>query len=152
VALFQKPMVLMEALPPLWSRQILGTMANFLTFEHSAHAIYQQLECLYEPSLDGVAREKGDYSIPTQLAVTFTAGFISGMVSTIVSHPADTLLSLKARHPHATLTQLIHQVGWKSLATKGLGPRMGLTGSIIGFQWFAYDTFKTSMGMGTTGR
>lgn len=157
VALFQSPRTLMEALPPLWSRQILGTMANFLTFEHSANAIYKQL-LLVEGSNGGgnggtatIRREKSDYPLSTQLAVTFCAGFISGVVSTIVSHPADSLLSLKAKHPETPLTVLIQQAGWRSLATKGLGPRMGLTGSIIGFQWFAYDTFKTSMGMGTTG-
>ena len=151
VALLQKPNTLMQALPPLWSRQILGTMANFLTFEHSANAIYKHLLVL--ESADGIASvgTKSDYSISTQLAVTFCAGFLSGVVSTIVSHPADSLLSLKARHPEASISQLIERTGWRSLATQGLGPRMGLTGSIIGFQWFAYDTFKTSMGMGTTG-
>ena len=152
VALLQKPTTLMEALPPLWSRQILGTMANFLTFEHSANAIYQHL-LVVDSADDGTAQvgTKSDYSIPTQLAVTFCAGFLSGIVSTIVSHPADSLLSLKARHPDASISHLIQRTGWRSLATQGLGPRMGLTGSIIGFQWFAYDTFKTFMGMGTTG-
>lgn len=141
VSLFQQPQTLVQNLPPLWSRQIIGTMANFLTFEHSSNAIYLHL-------LEG---EKSEHSVTTQLAVTCTAGFISGLVSTVVSHPADSLLSLKARHPELSVRQLIQRVGWTSLATKGLMPRIGLTGTIIGFQWFAYDTFKTSMGMGTTG-
>jgi len=141
VSLFQQPQQLLGALPPLWGRQIIGTMANFVTFEHSVNAIYRHV-------LEG---EKQDYSTSTQLAVTFCAGYVSGLVATIVSHPADSLISLKVRHPEASIQQLIQQVGWRNLATKGLVPRIGLTGSIIGFQWFVYDTFKTAMGMGTTG-
>lgn len=141
VSLAQQPQQLLSALPPLWGRQIAGTMANFLTFEHSANVIYRHI-------LEGY---KEDYSVSTQLAVTFCAGYVSGLVSTLVSHPADSLISLKARYPDSSVRELIQQVGWWNLATKGLGPRIGLTGSIIGFQWFAYDTFKTTMGMGTTG-
>jgi solute carrier family 25 phosphate transporter 3 len=141
VSLFQRPQQLMSSLPPLWSRQIAGTMANFLTFEHSANFIYRNI-------LEG---RKEDYSTSAQLTVTFCAGYVSGLVSTIVSHPADSLISLKGKYPDASIQELIQLVGWRNLATNGLGPRIALTGSIIGFQWFAYDTFKTTMGMGTTG-
>jgi solute carrier family 25 phosphate transporter 3 len=37
------------------------------------------------------------------------------------------------------------------LATKGLLPRTLLTGTAIGLQWYIYDSFKSGMGMGTTG-
>lgn len=141
IALFRQPHQLLGTLPPLWSRQILGTMANFLTFEHSTNFLYHQV----------LAGDKRDFSTSTQLAVTFCGGFVSGLVATIVSHPADSLMSLKAKHPEASIRELIHAVGWKDLATKGLAPRIALTGSIIGFQWFVYDTFKTTMGMGTSG-
>ncbi len=140
-SLFQRPYQILESLPPLWSRQILGTMANFLTFEHTANFLYRDI-------LEG---DKMDFSTSTQLTVTFCAGFVSGLVATVISHPADSLISLKAKHPDASIQQLIQQVGWKNLATKGLGPRIALTGSIIGFQWFVYDTFKSTMGMGTSG-
>lgn len=141
VALSQQPHQLAGALPPLWGRQIAGTMANFFTFEHSANFIYHNV-------LQGV---KEDHSTATQLGVTFCAGYASGLVSTVVSHPADSLISLKARYPESTMRQLIQKVGWRDLATKGLGARIGMTGSIIAFQWFVYDSFKTFMGMGTTG-
>ena len=38
-----------------------------------------------------------------------------------------------------------------ALATKGLGTRVLMIGTLTGFQWWIYDTFKTAMGMGTTG-
>lgn len=129
------------SLGPLWSRQILGTVANFYTFESTAEGVYTYL----------LTNDKDTYSPTTQLMVTFGSGYISGFVCTVVSHPADSLISLKARKPHKTLKQLTDEVGWKNLATNGLRLRVLLTGSIIGFQWFVYDTFKLAMGMGTTG-
>lgn len=34
---------------------------------------------------------------------------------------------------------------------RGLGARIFMIGTLTGFQWWIYDTFKTSMGLGTTG-
>ena len=90
-------------------------------------------------------------SVMTQLAVTFTAGYISGFVSTIVSHPADTIVSLQARYPTLTTKEIIERVGLKTLATKGLGLRIVKTGTIIASQWLIYDSFKSALGLGTTG-
>jgi solute carrier family 25 phosphate transporter 3 len=129
------------SLGPLWSRQILGTVANFYTFEHTVDAIYTHV----------LTQDKESYSRSMRLGVTLVSGYIAGMVSTLISHPADSIISLKARHPDKTVSQIVREVGWKRLATQGLGPRVVLTGSIIGIQWFVYDTFKTVMGMGTTG-
>lgn len=131
------------SLTPLWMRQVPGTMANFLTFEYSVEAIYTYL----------LTRPKEDYSNYTQLLVTFGAGYVAGFVSTLISHPADSLVSLRAKPEHAgqSLVQIARHVGFYHLATQGLGPRILMTGTIIGYQWLAYDTFKTVMGMGTTG-
>jgi len=129
------------SLQPLWSRQVVGTMANFLTFEHAVKAIYKHI----------LQKPKDECATSTQLLVTMTAGYTSGFVSTIVSHPADSIISYKARYPHKTSRELISEIGWRKLATQGLGPRVILTGSIIGCQWLIYDGFKTALGMGTTG-
>jgi solute carrier family 25 phosphate transporter 3 len=129
------------SLQPLWSRQVIGTMANFLTFEHAVKAIYTHI----------LQKPKDECATSTQLLVTLTAGYTSGLVSTVVSHPADSIISYKARYPHKTSRELISEIGWRKLATQGLGPRVVLTGSIIGCQWLIYDGFKTVMGMGTTG-
>ena len=47
--------------------------------------------------------------------------------------------------------QIASEVGFVNLATKGLAPRILMIGTLTGFQWWIYDTFKTAMGMGTTG-
>lgn len=129
------------SLPPLWSRQVIGTVANFVTFEHTVNAIYTHV----------LSKKKNEYSKSTQLAVSFAAGYVSGLVSTVVSHPADSLLSLQARYPDKTYKQIIDLVGWKQLATQGLVPRAALTGTIIASQWLLYDSFKTILGLGTSG-
>ena len=129
------------SLGPLWSRQILGTMANFLAFENTAEGIYTYI----------LTDEKASYSPSTQLSVTLVSGYVSGFLSTAVSHPADSLISLKARLPHKSFREIISEVGWKALSTKGFGTRVAITGPIIGIQWFVYDSFKVAMGMGTTG-
>lgn len=129
------------SLTPLWSRQVIGTVANFVTFEHTVNAIYGHL----------LTKNKDEYSKSTQLSVSFAAGYVSGLVSTVVSHPADSLLSLRARYPDKSYRQIIDLVGWKQLATQGLIPRAALTGTIIASQWFLYDSFKTILGLGTSG-
>jgi solute carrier family 25 (mitochondrial phosphate transporter), member 3 len=154
------------ALPPLWGRQVIGTVANFVTFEHVASTLYGWiLHDHHHRSLSLSPRDshhhlslstqtyitKADLPQMTQLSVTFTAGYISGFVSTIVSHPADTIVSLQARYPTMTVTEIIQRVGWKQLATKGLALRIVQTGTIIASQWLIYDSFKSALGMGTTG-
>jgi solute carrier family 25 phosphate transporter 3 len=129
------------SLTPLWSRQVIGTVANFVTFEHTVNAIYEHL----------LTKNKDEYGKSTQLGVSFAAGYVSGIVSTIVSHPADSLLSLRARYPDKSYRQIIDLVGWQQLATQGLIPRAALTGTIIASQWFLYDSFKTMLGLGTSG-
>lgn len=129
------------SITPLWSRQVIGTVANFVTFEHTVNAIYGHL----------LTKNKDEYSKSTQLSVSFAAGYVSGLVSTVVSHPADSLLSLRARYPDKSYRQIVDLVGWKQLATQGLVPRAALTGTIIASQWFLYDSFKTILGLGTSG-
>ena len=129
------------SLTPLWSRQVIGTVANFVTFEHTVNAIYGNL----------LTEDRDRYGRSTQLGVSFVAGYVSGLVSTIVSHPADSLLSLRARYPNKSYREIIDHVGWRQLATQGLIPRAALTGTIIASQWFLYDSFKTVLGLGTSG-
>lgn len=130
-----------RSLVPLWGRQLPCTMANFYTFETTVEWMYRHW----------LTQPKDTYSSSTQLAVTFGAGYVAGIVSTIVSHPFDSLISLQPKYPDQSLRQIARHVGLVKLCTKGLLPRMGMTGTIIAFQWWTYDSFKTMMGMGTTG-
>jgi len=131
------------SLVPLWSRQIPYTMAKFFFFEKVVELFYTHV----------FTQPKSTYSKPTQLSVTFASGYIAGVVCAIVSHPADTLVSLKgkAMYNGKSYGEIINSVGYKTLFTKGLGTRIIMIGTLTGLQWWIYDSYKTVMGMGTTG-
>lgn len=131
------------SLVPLWSRQIPYTMAKFFFFEKIVQVFYTHV----------FTAPKETYGKGTQLGVTFASGYLAGVVCAIVSHPADTLVSLlgKAENKGKGAGQIANEVGFKTLATKGLGTRVIMIGTLTGFQWWIYDSFKSAMGMGTTG-
>jgi len=131
------------SLVPLWSRQIPYTMAKFSFYEKTVQLFYTHV--LTEP--------KDSYSKTTQLGVTFASGYIAGVVCAIVSHPADSLVSLlgKAENKGKSIGTIASETGIATLATKGLPTRVLMIGTLTGFQWWIYDSFKTAMGMGTTG-
>jgi len=128
---------------PLWSRQIPYTMAKFFFFEKIVQLFYTHV--FTEP--------KETYGKTTQLGVTFASGYLAGVVCAIVSHPADSLVSQlgKPENKGKSLGAIASEVGVANLATKGLGTRVIMIGTLTGFQWWIYDTFKATMGMGTTG-
>ena len=131
------------SLGPLWSRQIPYTMAKFFFFEKIVQLFYTHV--FTEP--------KETYSKTTQLGVTFASGYLAGVVCAIVSHPADSLVSQlgKAENKGKSIGTIANEVGIMSLATKGLGTRVIMIGTLTGFQWWIYDSFKSVMGLGTTG-
>jgi len=128
---------------PLWSRQIPYTVAKFFFFERIVQAFYDNI--FTEP--------KESYSKQTQLTITFTSGYLAGVICAIVSHPADNLVSQMAKKQNVGkgFGQMARELGFYYLLTKGLGTRILMIGTLTGLQWWIYDTFKTAMGMGTTG-
>ena len=96
---------------------------------------------------------KESYGQGTQLGITFASGYIAGVICAVVSHPADSVVSLmgKPANKGKTLGQIASEAGLVTLATKGLGTRVLMIGTLTGFQWWIYDTVKTVAGMGTTG-
>jgi len=131
------------SLRPLWSRQIPYTMAKFYFFEKVVQFFYDNV----------FTKPKETYGKSTQLGVTFASGYIAGIICAIVSHPADSLVSQmgKAENKGKGFGQIASEVGYGNLMTKGLGVRVLMIGTLTGLQWWIYDTFKTVMGMGTTG-
>ncbi|KAL5492210.1 PIC2 [Sanghuangporus weigelae] len=131
------------SLVPLWSRQIPYTMAKFFFFEKIVQLFYTHV--FPEP--------KETYGKGTQLGVTFASGYLAGVVCAIVSHPADSIVSQmgKLSNKGKSFGQIASEVGAVNLMTKGLGTRVIMIGTLTGFQWWIYDSFKTAMGMGTTG-
>ncbi|KNC96181.1 uncharacterized protein SPPG_08336 [Spizellomyces punctatus DAOM BR117] len=131
------------SLVPLWSRQIPYTVAKFFFFEKAVEFFYTYV----------FTKPKESYSKTTQLGVTFASGYSAGVICAIVSHPADTVVSLmsKPANKGKGFGQIASEFGYLNLATKGLGTRVLMIGTLTGLQWWIYDTFKTVMGLGTTG-
>ncbi|KAK7683387.1 hypothetical protein QCA50_009830 [Cerrena zonata] len=131
------------SLVPLWSRQIPYTMAKFFFFEYIVSLFYSHV----------FTAPKDTYSKGTQLGVTFASGYLAGVVCAVVSHPADSIVSLMGKNENKGkgFGQIASEVGIAKLATKGLGTRVIMIGTLTGFQWWIYDTFKATMGLGTTG-
>eukprot|EP01080_Neovahlkampfia_damariscottae_P011412 gene11412-4579_t len=131
------------SLVPLWGRQIPYTMAKFYFFEKVVSFFYSNV----------FTQPKETYGKSTQLGVTFASGYLAGIICAIVSHPADSLVSLKGKESNKgkSLGDIAKEQGMKNLFTKGLGTRILMIGTLTGLQWWIYDTFKTAFGMGTTG-
>jgi len=131
------------SLVPLWSRQIPYTMAKFYFFEKVASLFYHHV----------FTQPRSSYSKSTQLSITFMSGYIAGVVCAIVSHPADTIVSLmgKSANKGKSFGQIASEFGFLNLCTKGLSTRILMIGTLTGLQWWIYDTFKTTFGLGTSG-
>jgi len=128
---------------PLWGRQIPYTMAKFFFFELIVQKFYTHV----------FTNPKESYSKSTQLGVTFASGYLAGVICAIVSHPADSIVSLMGKEINKgkSIGTIAKEQGLYKLFTKGLGTRIIMIGTLTGLQWWIYDTFKTVMGMGTTG-
>lgn len=131
------------SLVPLWSRQVPYTVAKFFFFEKCVQYTYSNI----------LTAPKDTYSKPVQLGVTFGSGYAAGVICAIVSHPADSLVSLlgKSDNKGKSIGTIVNETGLVRLCTKGLPTRVLMIGTLTGLQWWIYDSFKTAMGMGTTG-
>jgi len=77
---------------------------------------------------------KESYSKPTKLGITFTSGYLAGIICAVVSHPADTIVSLMGRvnNKGKSIGTIAEGTGFLTLATKGLGARMIMIGTLTG--------------------
>jgi len=131
------------SLVPLWSRQIPYTVAKFFFFEKIVQLFYTHV----------FTAPKETYNKTTQLGVTFASGYLAGVICAIVSHPADSIVSQlgKPSNKGKSIGTIASEVGFANLATKGLPTRILMIGTLTGFQWWIYDSFKAMFGLGTTG-
>ncbi|CCW68945.1 unnamed protein product [Phytomonas sp. Hart1] len=132
-----------KSLVPLWGRQIPYTMAKFFFFE-------KVVRCFYKYVFKG---PRDSYSKATQLSITFMSGYIAGIICAIVSHPADSLVSARGKASNASKSygQIAKEMGFINICTKGMGTRILMIGTLTGLQWWIYDSYKTALGMGTSG-
>ena len=112
------------SLVPLWSRQIPYTMAKFFFFEYAVQMLYRHV----------FTAPKETYGKPTQLGITFAAGYLAGIGCALVSHPADSLVSQmgRAENKGKSVSAIASEVGIVNLATRGLGTRMFMVGTLTG--------------------
>jgi solute carrier family 25 phosphate transporter 3 len=134
-----------KGITPLWMRQVPYTMVKFAAFENTVKAFYKNI----------FTSPKDSYSKTTQLMVTFMSGYWAGIFCAIVSHPADTMVSIlnkkSSNDPMGKQVREIYKdIGFKGL-WNGLGARIIMIGTLTGLQWWIYDSFKVACGLQTTG-
>jgi len=136
-----------KGLFPLMARQVPYTMVKFGAFENTVKFCYSRIW----------TKPKNEYSKATQLSITFLSGYFAGIFCAIISHPADTMVSklnnVKSDVPISTMTavkKIYGDIGFRGLWT-GLGTRILMVGTLTGLQWWIYDSFKSLVGLQTTG-
>lgn len=90
----------------------------------------------------------------TKMAVALSSGTIAGVAAAIISHPADTLLSLINKSEGAggtgsipsRLMNLAREMGFKKLCLTGLGARCVMIGSLTAGQFGIFDLIMNLTG------
>ena len=100
-------------------------------------------------------KPKNEYSKGTQLGVTFASGYLAGVFCAVVSHPADTIVSKLYNTKSEggiidAVKQIYGKIGFKGLWA-GLTARILMVGTLTGFQWYIYNSFKVAVGLQATG-
>lgn len=133
-----------RSLGMLMGRQVPYTILKFVCFYQTAEFIYNQLEQKFNMSQENI-------SSTGKLGITFGAGYAAGVVCATLTHPMDTLLSMAAspRHVGKTFGQMITEVGYKNLFTKGVDASIVKVGTLTGLQWWIYATVRAFFGLGT---
>jgi len=137
---------LYKGLVPLWARQIPYTIVKFVAFEKFATMIYGL-----------VPKSKEDMSKAEQLGVSLSAGYLAGVFCAIVSQAPDSIVSKLNKVQteggnFAAMQKIIADEGLVSLATRGLGPRIFMIGTLTGFQWLIFDAVKVHFNLPSTGK
>lgn len=107
-----------KGIAPLWGRQIPYTIVKFVAFEKTVRALYANV----------FTAPRESYSKNTQLLVTFLAGYWAGIFCAIVSHPADTMVSILNKRG-GTVGSIYKEIGFKGL-WNGLGARIIMVGHL----------------------
>jgi len=123
-----------KGLKPLWMRQIPYTMMKFACFEKTVVALYDYV----------VPKPRDQCNATEQLMVTFAAGYIAGVFCAIVSHPADSVVSVINKNPGKSAGEILKELGPKGV-WKGLVARIIMIGTLTALQWFIYDGVKVAL-------
>ncbi|KAJ3357634.1 Dynein heavy chain 6, axonemal, partial [Kappamyces sp. JEL0680] len=120
---------------PILFKQIPYTMAKFAVQGWAAEKIY------VSTGIDPVKSSEA-----AKLSVSLGSGVIAGVAAAIISHPADTLLSLINKQGaggsgsiSSRLFNLARETGFKKLCLTGLGPRCVMIGTLTAGQFVVFD-------------
>jgi solute carrier family 25 phosphate transporter 3 len=107
-------------------------------------------------AVQGWAAEKISYVSgmnQKSMSVSLSSGVVAGVAAAIISHPADTLLSLVNKEGaggNGTIMQrlgvLAREMGFKRLCLVGLGPRCVMIGSLTAGQFGIFDGIMAATG------
>lgn len=132
---------LYAGLPALMTRQIIFGSIKFLAFERACDAMFVNW-----PSLRDLTW--------TALGVSLVAGAFSGALSSVVSQPADAVLTFVAqrRDTKGNVSvikgcQLMIEESGVAALFRGLGSRSLWAAAIIAGQFLLYDVFRTAFGV-----
>lgn len=104
---------------------------------------FASFETIVEMIYNRMPGKKSDYGKGTQTAVSFTGGYIAGILCAVVSHPADVLVSkLNANRKlgeafGAAVARNYKDTGFMGL-WNGLPVRIVMIGTLTGLQWMIY--------------
>ncbi len=129
---------LYAGLPSLLTRQVIFGSVKFLAFERACDIIYSTSPALRD-------------STWTALGVSLVAGGVSGILSSIVSQPADSVLTYVSRSngdlSFFEASQVMVEEGGIESLFRGLESRCLWAGSIIAGQFLLYDIFRNLFGV-----
>jgi len=127
---------------PILFKQIPYTMAKFAVQGRTAEAMY-----------DGMGKKPKDCGGLLNTGVALTSGVIAGVASAIISHPADTLLSMVNKKGAggdgsipSRMMNITKETGLAKLCTNGLGPRCVMIGTLTALQFGIFDTVMRTLG------
>jgi len=133
---------LYAGLGPILFKQVPYTMAKFAVQGKAAEAMYSASRLTPDTATKS-----------TNLAISLGSGVIAGVAAAVVSHPADTLLSMinksggdKSGSTTARLVRLARETGFKKLCTVGLLPRCVMIGTLTAGQFGIFDTVMGALG------
>jgi len=128
---------------PILFKQVPYTMAKFAVQGAAAEAIF-----------GAIGADPAGSSANLKMAVSLSSGVVAGVAAAIISHPADTLLSLINKSEGAggegpiftRLARLAGEVGFKKLCLTGLGARCVMIGTLTAGQFGIFDSIMAMTG------
>merc|ERR1712226_1623035 len=104
---------------------------------------------------NNLGKQPGECGAVLNTGVSLSSGVVAGVVSAIISHPADTLLS-KVNKAGAggngsipqRMMNITKETGVVKLCTTGLGARCVMIGTLTGLQFAIFDSVMRVLGAG----